>query len=71
MPYITYQNGNYTRLDKPANIYDFGVNWFIKGNTSKFTLDYQLRSTYTTVGTDLIQDASMKGQVVLQYQIFI
>lgn len=70
MPYITYQKGNYTRLDKPANIYDFGVNWFIKGHTSKFTLDYQLRSTYTTVGTDLIQDASMKGQVVLQYQIF-
>ena len=70
MPYITYQNGNYTQLDKPANIYDFGVNWFIKSHTSKFTLDYQLRSTYTTVGTDLIQDASMKGQVVLQYQIF-
>ncbi len=70
MPYVTYQSANYTRLDKQMNVYDVGVNWFIKGHTSKLTLDYQMRPTYNAVGNDLIQDSSMKAQMVLQYQFF-
>jgi hypothetical protein len=70
MPYITYQSANYDRLDKQMNVYDIGMNWFIKGHTSKLTLDYQLRPTYTPVGTDLIRDSGMKAQVTLQYQFF-
>ena len=72
MPYATFQSATYDRLDKQMNVYDIGVNWFIKGHTSKLTLDYQLRPTYTPInnGADLIQDGSMKGQVVMQYQIF-
>ena len=70
MPYITYQSANYDRLDKQMNVYDLGMNWFIKGHTSKLTLDYQLRPTYTPVGSDLIRDSGMKAQIVLQYQFF-
>ena len=70
MPYVTYQSSNYERLDKQMTVYDVGVNWFLKGHSSKLTLDYQLRPTYTPVGFTLIQDAGMKGQLVLQYQFF-
>jgi hypothetical protein len=70
MPYITYQGANYDRLDKQMNLFDFGINWFMKGHTSKLTLDYQLRPTYTPFGNDLIQNSGMNGQVVAQYQFF-
>ncbi len=70
MPYATVQSAKLDRLDKVANIYDLGVNWLIKGHTSKISLDWQLRPTYTPQGTELIRDSGMKSQVVLQYQIF-
>ncbi|HEY5824421.1 MAG TPA: hypothetical protein VIT44_08655 [Cyclobacteriaceae bacterium] len=70
MPYATVQSAKYDRLDKQMNVYDVGVNWLIKGHTSKISLDYQLRPTYSPQGTDLIRDSGMKSQVVLQYQIF-
>ena len=46
-----------------------GLNWFIKGHTSKFTLDYQQRPVYGAVGNDF-NYLGTRGQVVLQYQIF-
>jgi len=70
MPYVTYQGANYDRLDKQMNLFDFGINWFMKGHTSKLTLDYQLRPTYNPVGNDLIQNSGMNGQLVAQYQFF-
>ena len=70
MPYVTYQGANYDRLDKQMSVYDIGMNWFIRGHTSKLTMDYQIRPTYTAVGNDLVQDGSTRGQVVLQYQFF-
>ncbi|MEO7992260.1 MAG: hypothetical protein ABI663_22110, partial [Chryseolinea sp.] len=70
MPYATVQSAKFDRLDKQMNVYDLGLNWLIKGHTSKITLDWQLRPTYSVVGTDLIRDNGMKNQVTLQYQIF-
>lgn len=70
MPYITLQSANYNRLDKRMTVFDVGVNWLIKGHTSKITLDYQLRPTYTQQNSDLLKDKGMRSQVVAQYQIF-
>ena len=70
MPYATLQSARYDRLDKPMNVWDFGVNWFIKGHTSKISLDYQLRPTYTPNGTALNRDSGAKSQATLQYQFF-
>ncbi len=70
MPYATVQSAKFDRLDKQMNVYDLGLNWLVKGHTSKITLDWQLRPTYSTVATDLIRDSGMKSQVTLQYQIF-
>lgn len=69
MPYATLQSAKLDRLDKQMNVYDVGLNWLIKGHSSKITLDYQSRPVYELQGTGLIR-SDRKGQVVLQYQIF-
>jgi len=61
---------NYDRLDKQMVLYCIGVNWFIKGNTSKLSFDYQNRPVYSLVGNDLISASSRKAQYVVQYQFF-
>ncbi len=69
MPYASVTSANYQRLDKPVLVWDLGLNWFLKGHTSKFTLDYQQRPFYEPNGNDF-RYAGTRGQVVLQYQIF-
>ncbi|MFZ6001785.1 MAG: hypothetical protein ACOYW3_14840 [Bacteroidota bacterium] len=69
MPYATFQSATYERLNKTMNVADVGVNWLIKGHNSKLSLDYQVRPTYSQVGTDLIKDSGTKGQLVMQYQV--
>ena len=70
MPYATLQTANYDRLDKQMTVFNLGVNWFIKGNTSKISFDYQNRPVYSLAGNNLIRNSSRKGQWVLQYQFF-
>ena len=69
MPYATLQSASYERLKNQMNIVDVGINWFMKGHTSKITLDYQDRPTYTAQGSELIS-GERKGQWLLQYQYF-
>lgn len=69
MPYASLMSADYDRLSDRMNVMNVGVNWLIKGHTSKLTLDYQNRPVYKTEGTDLVKDGT-RGQVVLQYQIF-
>jgi hypothetical protein len=68
MPYASIMSADYTRLKDRMNVVDVGINWLIKGHTSKISLDYQIRPFYELQGTDLVK-TSDKGQVVLQYQI--
>lgn len=70
MPYVTLQSAKYDRLNKQMTVADAGVNWLIKGHNSKISLDYQLRPTFTPQGADLIRDDGLKGQAVIQYQVF-
>ncbi len=69
MPYASLMSANYERLDRQMNVVAVGVNWLLKGHSSKFTLDYQNRPYYLQQGTDLLRNGR-KGQVTLQYQIF-
>lgn len=69
MPYASLMSADYERLDKQMNVVDVGINWLLKGHSSKFTLDYQSRPYYEQQGTDLIRNGR-RSQVVLQYQIF-
>ncbi|MBA4053879.1 MAG: hypothetical protein C0490_04130, partial [Marivirga sp.] len=68
MPYASLMSASYDRLSDQMNIIDVGVNWLIKGHSSKLTLDYQNRPVYEAQGAELIK-SSNKGQIVLQYQV--
>lgn len=69
MPYASLMSADYTRLDKQMNVMNVGMNWLMKGHTSKLTLDLQNRPYYAQQGSELIR-SGRKNQVVLQYQIF-
>jgi hypothetical protein len=69
MPYATVQSAKYTRLDKQMTVFDVGLNWFIKGHTSKLTLDYQNRPVFDPVASQLVR-STRKSSLTLQYQIF-
>ncbi|MFM7193887.1 MAG: hypothetical protein ACKOYP_03775 [Bacteroidota bacterium] len=65
----TLQYAKLDRLTGSMDVYDLGVNWFIKGHSSKLTLDWQRRPVYAVAGSALNKDGR-RNQVVLQYQIF-
>jgi hypothetical protein len=69
MPYVSLTNANYERFDTNILVWDVGVNYFIKGHSSKLSLDYQHRPIFEPNGNDFRHIGS-RGQVVLQYQIF-
>lgn len=69
MPYASLMSANYERLSDTMNVYDIGVNWLIKGHTSKISLDYQSRPVYQQQGADWVK-TDRRGQVVMQYQVF-
>ncbi|RWX03775.1 hypothetical protein [Flavobacterium cerinum] len=66
MPYVSMQYGDYERLNDAMTYYDAGVNWFLAGQTSKFTISYQNRPVFGTNGNSI----ERKGAVVAQYQVF-
>ncbi|QJW88391.1 hypothetical protein HNV11_02885 [Spirosoma taeanense] len=70
LPYVQAQLGNYQRVTQTMGVYNLGVNYLINGHNSKLTLDYQNRPYYETSGTQ-IAPAGRRGQLVLQYQVFI
>lgn len=69
MPYVSLMSANYERLDNQMNVFNVGINWLIKGHTSKITFDYQNRPIFNTTSSGEIVKTSSKGQFVLQYQI--
>ncbi|PTR05865.1 hypothetical protein C8R32_11536 [Nitrosospira sp. Nsp5] len=69
MPYVSLMSANYERLDNRMNVFNVGINWLIKGHTSKITFDYQNRPIFNTTSSGEILRTSSKGQFVLQYQI--
>ena len=68
MPYASLMSANFDQLKDQMSVYNVGVNWLIKGHSSKITLDYQNRPVYASSLGDLVKTTN-KGQVVLQYQI--
>ncbi|MFD1140627.1 hypothetical protein ACFQ4C_05895 [Larkinella insperata] len=71
MPYAQAQIGNYDRINGSMGVYNMGLNWLIKGHNSKLTLDYQSRPYYQAQPSGQLDSQGRRGQVVLQYQVFI
>ncbi|REA62425.1 hypothetical protein DSL64_09215 [Dyadobacter luteus] len=72
MPFASLQSADYDRLTDVMNLYNVGVNWLIKGQNGKLTLNYENRPIYkaSTVPNELAKDGR-KGAWILQYQISI
>ena len=68
MPYASVMIGNFDHLNKQMDVYNLGVNWLLKGHSSKLTLDFQSRPVYS-LQNDIITRTTRRGQVVLQFQV--
>lgn len=72
MPYISLQYAKYDRLQQNMAFWDGGINWLLRGHTSKITLAYRNRPIYEVVpGKQKAQLTERKSEVVLQYQVFL
>jgi hypothetical protein len=72
MPYASLQYAHYDRLKDNMSFWDAGVNWLLKGHTSKLTFAYQNRPIYQIDATT--QEAfktDRKGSFLVQYQVFL
>jgi hypothetical protein len=72
MPFVSLQHADYDRLNDAMNLYNVGVNWLIKGQNGKLTLNYENRPIYknSNIANELVKDGR-KGAWILQYQISI
>ncbi|MBD2756446.1 hypothetical protein [Spirosoma validum] len=72
MSYIQVQIADYQRLSQKMGVYNVGLNYLIKGHNGKLTLDYQNRPYYEAVsGSSQLSSGGRRGQLTLQYQVFI
>lgn len=71
LPYATAQLADYQRLSKTAGIYSVGLNWLLKGHTTKVTIDYQNRPIYQNASDGRLNANGRRGALTLQYQIYI
>ncbi len=72
MPYASVQYAQYDRLEDAMVYWDAGVNWLLKGHTSKLTFAYQNRPLfYNVAGTDKAVHDGNKGGFVMQSQVFL
>lgn len=72
MPYVSLQYAHYDRLQDNMAFWDTGINWLLKGHTSKLTFAYQSRPIYQVVpGNLLAESIDRKGSFLVQYQVFL
>ncbi|MBP7512880.1 MAG: hypothetical protein KA981_13170 [Bacteroidia bacterium] len=67
-PYFQYINAQYDALSSPMNLFDLGVNYFLDGQKSKLSFNFQNRPNYQ------IKDGKMnsrKNTFLIQFQIAI
>lgn len=71
MPYASLQHASYDRLDKDMNYWDCGINWLLRGHTSKLTFVYQNRPLYSQLSAGDATLTGHKGAFIMQYQVFL
>ncbi|MFT3826350.1 MAG: hypothetical protein QM731_20675 [Chitinophagaceae bacterium] len=71
MPYASLQYAHYDRLAKDMQFWDAGVNWLLKGHTSKLTFSYQNRPVYEMQTGTKATLISHKSGFTVQYQVFL
>jgi hypothetical protein len=69
MPYGMLQSSQYYHFASPMFVYNLGVNWILKGQNAKISLDYQDRPYFSKNSSGAIEQTARRGMVVLQYQV--
>ena len=69
-PYLAAQYSNFDRFENPMFYYDLGVNWYLNGHASKFTLNAENRPIFQDTDSG-IRSNDRKWMFVLQYQFRI
>jgi hypothetical protein len=71
MPYASATLAQYDRMQGlSTNTYNLGINYYIQGNKSKLSLDFQNRPSYQ-VQSDVIKASDRLNTLTLQFQLFI
>lgn len=65
-PFGAYTYKNFEALEKSSSQFDIGTNLYIDGHHAKVTAQYSTRPVYTAVN-----DYSLKGDFILQLQIYL
>ena len=72
MPYASWQYSDYERLQNALHVYNVGVNWLLKGNNGKMSLNYENRTIYQASQTpNLLEASGRRAAWTIQYQISI
>ena len=72
MPYASAQYSDLDALQhKTMLVFDAGLNWFIKGHSSKISIDFQNRPTYHLDNTNTVLMDKRRSCFIVQYQIMI
>lgn len=72
MPFASAQFADYNALSNHGMLmWDIGLNWLIKGHSSKLSVDYQNRPTYNLDANKVAQLGARKSCFIVQYQLFI
>jgi hypothetical protein len=71
MPYASATLASYDRLNGfSSNTYNAGINYYIQGNKSKLSLDFQNRPSFFVNQGELVKGQRLNS-VTLQFQLFI
>lgn len=71
MPYASATLANYDRLNGFSNnTFNAGINYYIQGNKSKLSLDFQNRPSFQVNQGELVKGQRLNS-VTLQFQLFI
>ncbi|MFM2285334.1 MAG: hypothetical protein RLZZ543_831 [Bacteroidota bacterium] len=70
-PYFCYMLGDYDRLDKPMQMTNAGINFFLNNHNAKVTLDWQQRPVYLNSTSGPLPFSGRKNSVTLQFQVAI
>lgn len=70
-PYVASQLADLDLLSDTMVMYEFGVNWLIKGHDAKISLNHQSRPVFNLNSANELVSSDRKGMTVIQLQVAI
>jgi hypothetical protein len=70
-PYVASQIASLDLLNDTMTMYEFGMNWLIKGHATKVSLNYQSRPVFNFNNTNDLVSTNRRGMTVLQLHVAI